>query len=82
MMAFWFSVLCQILGLFWHFRGTCCPHVDCGWIWFRWLLFWLGGVKCVSYIGRVQGLWSVRATEREMRMNLVLSQWNLTFCGL
>jgi len=43
MMVFWFTVLSQILGLFWHFRGTCCPLVDCDWIRFRWLLFGLGG---------------------------------------
>lgn len=42
------------------------------------LLF--GRRKCVGYIGRLQGFWPIRATEREMGIDLVLSQLNLIFC--
>jgi hypothetical protein len=44
--------------------------------------FLVGRRKYVSSIGRLQGLWSIRATEREVGIDRVLSQWNLIFCGL
>jgi len=36
-----------------------------------------GRIKLVNYIGRLKGLWPIRAREMEERMDLVQSQWNL-----
>ena len=36
-----------------------------------------GRIKSVDYIGRLKGLWPMRAREMEERMDLVQSQWDL-----
>lgn len=37
----------------------------------------IGRIKSVDYIGRLKGLWPIKAKEMEERMDLVQSQWDL-----
>ena len=50
--VFWDFTLCSVLGLFQHFKGTY-------WIWFRWMLKWLGKKMGQKYIRRLSEFRSI-----------------------
>jgi len=77
MVVFRVIKLSGILSLFHHFRGICCIHLLGDWIQFLVETKVNGRIKLVNYIGRLKGLWPIRAREMEERMDLVQSQWNL-----